>query len=356
MLRIFKYQTPFSEPFHTSVGTLTNREGLVLSFEKDEITAFGEISPLPGFSNETLEQVIQVLQHNRTFLNSAFLSGDEETIISLLDSIHQFPSLSFGLDTLLADLKAKQSGLSLHHYLFEDEFERVASNFALGITSTKDMLNRVNKLISEGYTTIKFKVGRDFSSEHTALKSIRKKFPELTIRIDANQAWTKNEAVSNLNQLKDLNLEYCEQPVPASEFEALKYVTGNTDVPVAADESARTIQDVRDLIQQKACKVLILKPMLFGRFNNLIVTKELAITHNIEVVLTTSFEGVIGRTATAILASGLGSQKLAHGLATGIYLDEGDSDKAEIQEGFYRVSKQPGLGSPVDLKYLEEIS
>ncbi len=356
MFRIFKYQVPFVKSFRTSVGTLTHRKGLILTYEADGIIAFGEVAPLPGFSLESLDQVIQVLQHNQKFLNDAFTSGDTETIISLLDSIHQFPSLSFGLDTLQTDLNAKRSGLSFHEFLFRKSFKQVACNFALGLSAPDKLKEQVHQVISEGFKTIKFKVGGDFKSEMEALRSVRANFPEINIRIDANQAWSYDEAVRNLNQLSDLDIEYCEQPVSCDDPEGLKSVTENVSVSIAADESARNFQDVKNLADQKACKVLILKPMLFGRINKLIVTKELAITHNIEVVLTTSFEGVIGRTATAILASGLGSKKLAHGLATGTYLKEVDPGEAEIQKGFYRVSKQPGLGSPVDLKYLEEIS
>lgn len=356
MLRYFRYSIPFSFPFRTSTGTISHREGIILSFETDGIVALGEVAPLPGYSNESLEQIIQVCLHNKKILNDAFYSGEAETIISLLDSIHQFPSLSFGLDTLNNDLRSKQTGLSFHEYLFKNPFQQVPCNFTVGLTNADDLIARVERAVSDGYQTIKFKAGNELNSELKIIKTVRKNFPEINIRIDVNQAWGKKEAIQNLNQFADLEIQYCEQPVPSSNLEDLREVKNQSLIPIAADEAARTIEDIHKLIEMNACNVLILKPMLFGRINNLIVTKELAFTHNIEVVFTTSFEGVIGRTATAILASGLGSQNLAHGLATGIYLKEGEAKDAEIHKGFYRVSEQAGLGNPVDLKYLEEIS
>lgn len=355
MLRYFKYKTPFKSPFVTALGEFTTREGIVLVFDDGDIRAFGEVSPLPGFSKETLAQVESVLIQNRAFLANGFIDQTSDQIITVLDQIHEFPSLSFGLDMLSHDLKAKRSNQSLSAQLFNTQHQSVRSNTSVGINSPKESISVIRSRIAEGFSTIKLKVGQDFEIEKSLLHAIRNEFPELNIRIDANQAWEIDEAIKNLNELSPLDIEYCEQPVSANDIDALKMVTNGTEMKIAADEAVGNRSQVTTLIEQHCCDLIILKPALIGLFNNINVTKRLAESHNMEVVFTTLLDGRIGRKVTAILASGLGSRQYAHGLATGSLLNEQIGLTETINGGAYQLSNSDGIGVTIDLNLLEEI-
>lgn len=355
MLNFYKYQVPFVKPFKTSVGEFRQREGIILIYEDGDVTAFGEVSPLPGFSNESLEQAVAVLQHNKEILSKAFEVGDADEIITVIDSIHRFPSVSFGLDTLNLDLKAKRDSVSLSEYLFDEEYEPVPCNTAIGLGSSSDVISQVQNARDQGFKTFKIKVGNNLNEELSALQQIREVYPDIKIRLDANEAWSKAEAIENLKMFAPLDIEYCEQPVSRTNTSELKDVSTETSIPVAADESARSLTDIRKLLDIDACDLFIIKPSLFGLTDHLNVTKRLLNTHNKEVVVTTAFDGVIGRTMTAILAAGLGSEKHAHGLATGSHLKE-PINQQEINNGFFEFPSAPGLGDPVDKTNLTLIS
>ncbi|MDZ7756085.1 enolase C-terminal domain-like protein [Rhodohalobacter sp.] len=160
----------------------------------------------------------------------------------------------------------------------------------------------------EGYHTLKVKVGQNFEQEHEILTSLRSQFPDLKIRIDANQAWTTDEAIQHLSSLEALDIEYCEQPVKASDTSGLKKVTDSVKINVAADEAVRNKNAAEQLLVDKAADLLIIKPSLMGTFKNIFVTKQLADTHNIEVVFTTAMESAVGRSAISALAAGLASR------------------------------------------------
>lgn len=355
MLRYFKYSTPFKKPFKTSLGTFSNREGIVLVFDSDGIQSLGEVSPLPGFSTESIDQVEVILQQNKKYLEQAFASGDGRQIINVLDQIHGFPSLSFGLDSLWHDFKAKRENKSLSEFLFGLKKPSIKCNTAIGIQSEEEIISQINTKKKESFDTFKLKVGSDFSKEKSVLEFIRKTYPDIKLRIDANQAWDKETAVQNLNSIVDLDIEYCEQPVSAEDIEALNWVKERTEIKIAADESLGNKTRAKAIIEQNYCDLIILKPALMGLFENITVTKELAGTHNMEVVFTTSLDGIIGRIISAVLASGLGTPTFAHGLATGSLLNEPGTEAELITNGSYQIPEKAGIGNPIDLTFLEEV-
>lgn len=99
MFSVHAYKIPFSSPFQLAGKRFETRKGLILSFTDGDVTAYGEVAPLPGFSSESLEEILTVLLQNQRELDNAFRNGESGQLLSVLHSIHKIPSLSFGLDT-----------------------------------------------------------------------------------------------------------------------------------------------------------------------------------------------------------------------------------------------------------------
>ncbi len=355
MLRYFKYQLPFKIPFKTSSETLYQRDGLVLVFEYDNIIAYGEIAPLQGFSRFNLDQILPILELNKKSIQSALIQGDGNQLLHILNQIHAIPSLIFGLNTLLLDFKAKQAQQSMGKFLGGPQTNTVQCNAVLGISTIEQTIEHAQQLVSQGFNTIKLKVGNNQSRELEIIQQLRHSFLNLNIRLDANQAWSVNEAINALNAFSSYKIEYCEQPVKKDSILELAKVRTNTDVKIAADEACRNKVDVQQLLELNAADILIIKPMLFGSFTDLSVTKKLADSHSTDIVFTTSLENKIGRTTTAILASIWGSKKHAHGLSTASLFDNEISSEQEVVDGHYILNDSPGLGITVEFNNMMEI-
>lgn len=355
MLSYYAFKIPFKTPFRISNQVISSRNGILLVFDAGDFKAYGEVAPLPGFSKESLEQVLSVLIENQKNLESAISNDDAEQLISILDSIHSFPSLSFGLDSLILDLKSRQEGRLISDMLFNSNLSPKV-NGAIGVQDVSESVNKADALVSDGINTLKLKVGVDHQQEIKVLKKVREKYPSIKIRIDANQAWKIDDAIKYLKDFEEFDIEYCEQPVSEFDIAGMKKVKGVVKIPIAADEAVRNFQQAKTLIEENACDLLILKPSLFGRINNCIVTKDWANSHNIDVVVTTAFDTIVGRTITAVLASGLGSGKYAHGLATGRFLNEQFKIPQEIHKGTYQLPTEPGISRNIDLSYFKKIS
>ncbi|WP_421774848.1 o-succinylbenzoate synthase [Gracilimonas sp.] len=355
MLEVCTYRLPFKQPFRTAGDEFSHREGIVLIYKEGDIEAYGEIAPLPGFSDESIEQVIEVLKVNYDHLEESIGSGDGKQALSMLDQIHQFPSLSFGIDTLLHDLQAKRAGRPLGTFLFQHFPKTLKANATLSIQEPAQVVSRAKALVDQGYKTLKIKVGKNFNSEFKLLQDLRNQFPDIALRIDANQSWGKDEAIQNLKALDSLNIEYCEQPVHKDHFSDIAAVQEAVKIPLAADESLRNKKDAVELSELKAGRLFIIKPMLLGTLDTIFVTKRTADTHNIEVVVTTMLESAVGRAMTSILAAGLGNQKRAHGLATGSLLDKDISSDKWMDNPVVRFREKAGLGISLDKEGLKKL-
>ena len=315
----YTYSFPFKKSFKTSSHTFTSRKGIVLELKADNFTALGEAAPLPGFSQESLEDVSTQLKNFSDAIKNLLhesISLEELQVFYRKNEI--FPSLQFALDTLAIDYLSQKSGVTAQDYLFDDPATNLKVNGVVSIQDDSTTLRKVDELATDGYSTIKIKVGSDFNKELPILKNIRSSYPELALRLDANKAWELNDAIERLKKLGNLGIEYCEEPLAQVSIQNLKKLNNSVSVPVALDESllqADSLDSIMPFIS-----VVVIKPMVFGSLSKLFATNRLAVSHNNKVIYTTSLESGIGRTMTVILATGLGNKNSAHGLATGSLL------------------------------------
>lgn len=335
-LQFYKYHLPFKQPLETSGQTFEHREGIIIKSSADDFTCYGEAAPLPGYSSETIKEVERTIRNMSSILTTALSKKNPvKALQNLYEEEDLSPSLQFGLDSLGYQLEANRAGKTLQEYLFENFNYEVPVN-ALGSLQSDNYLENTETHIAEGFRTIKYKVGLNFDSELNRLQRIRSRYPEITIRVDANQAWTTKEALRNCQKLESLNIEYCEEPLKEPKPENFQVLKQNSSLPLALDESQYHVSYWPNLLPYTSH--IVLKPTLLGSFTKLFETKRLAGTHNNKAVFTSSLESGVGRMMTAILASGKESLQTAHGLNTGKLLSKDVyPDKAYISDGKYHV-------------------
>ena len=272
--RLLRYQIPFTCPLSFNGQRLTEREGLILQLQdKNGRCSFGEIAPLPGFSNETLAQasaqIITLLEKGITVLNQ---------------QAELYPSVQFALDNALQQtpLTTKMSNRDIIPLLQGDNSQ---------IISAYQSLNKA--------PLIKLKVARQSVQQDILLfTQLTCLNPLLAIRLDANQAWTMAQASQFFSRINTRQLDYIEEPTPSLSDNmqlAQRYRIG-----LALDE---TLQHPDFCLQQsKQIKALILKPMLIGSLNRVQHFISIAREQQISVSISSSFESIIGLLQLAGLA------------------------------------------------------
>lgn len=356
-MQLFRYRLPFKKPFKTTSGVYTYREGLIIKEDYLSFSCFGDIAPLPGFSSESLEQVIAQFQHYYNVIEHYFMQvNGYDTWQSFADSLNLYPSLRFGLDTFVYDRLSKTKMQPLNKQLLDTSSKTLKINYTIGQGDFETNMNSINEAWENGYRTFKIKIGTDFNSEKKLIAKVRKNFDTCIIRVDANQAWDISSAVQKLTMLAPYSIEYCEQPVSKESVEDLFLVKQNSPVPIAADEAVCNLTRAKKLIKNKYVDVIIIKPMILGSYIDIAEIATLARENGIKIVFTSTFESGIGRLATAHLASCFGSLETAQGLSTGSFFCKDILDDTScIKKGHYTLPEERGIGIEPVLEDLESV-
>ncbi len=307
-----KYELQFRQPAGTSRGVYNSRSVWYLLLKEGGVTGIGECAPLPGLSKETPEQVEQVL---------ADICADPIHFIQHPALLQEMPSVRFGLETALLDLK--NGGKQL---LFPSKFTNgeigIPINGLIWMGETERMQQQIKEKLEAGYSCIKLKIGAiDFEKELALLRSLRNEYDASTIalRVDANGAFKPEEAMMKLERLAQLDIHSIEQPIAAAQWNEMYRLCAETPIPIALDEELigiNTQEDKKKLLDEIRPQYLILKTSLHGGIEGCDEWIRLANERSIGWWITSYLESNIGLNAIAQWAF-TKNVKMHQGLGTG---------------------------------------
>ncbi len=307
--RVSRHRLSYRSPVLTARGRITHRSVVVLSlFDEEGNAGLGEAAPLVGFTGDTVDDA-----------EAALLAWVEEGYESALEAS---PTARAAVDWALVDLAASAAGVPLHDYLSPGSPSRLAVS-ALVVGETPGALAAAAAEAAEaGHPGVKLKVGAGpFADDVDRVSAVRNAVgPDVAIRLDANGAWEPSEALSNIERLAPLGIEFVEEPV--SGVAALAAVREASPVPVAADESAGSPDLFEQVLASGAADLVVLKPSALGGPQVAADLATRATAAGMGVVVTSMLESSIGVGAAAHLASALGALDPAPGLATAGLLAE----------------------------------
>lgn len=320
-----KHTLDFRFEAGTSRGVLRQHNAYFLRVTDDERPGqfgLGEASPLPGLSVDfpDFEANLQKVCNLFNKLDLEVFSWNLNLLIEqLVDK--RFPALRFGLETALLDLL--NGG---RRVVFDNDFSqgkrRLPINGLVWMGDRETMTRQVEEKLQAGFTTLKLKVGAiDFDQECALLAAIRARFsPEqITLRVDANGAWTPDDAARKLHELARFDLHSIEQPIQPRQTDALTELCRTAPVPVALDEELIGLNDYMEkfkLLKAVSPPFLILKPTLLGGFQGCREWIEIANRLKIRWWLTSALESNVGLNAISQFAAEF-QNPLPQGLGTG---------------------------------------
>ncbi len=255
-----KYTLNFKQPSGTSRGVYTTRDVWYIFLTNGINTGIGECAPLPDLSIDSPQRISRKLFEVCERIDD-FITFPEELQI--------WPSIRFGLETALLDLE-NQGKQILYPSAFTRGEQGIPINGLIWMGTPEFMKRQIRAKIDAGFRCIKMKIGAiDFETEFGLLKEIRKEFSpgEITLRVDANGAWSYETALENLNLLSDLQIHSIEQPIKAGQWDLMTALCERSPVPIGLDEELIGIFTPEEMIQiaeQIHPAYLILKPGLHG--------------------------------------------------------------------------------------------
>lgn len=327
--KYFPFALRLKTPFVNSSNRFTERKGLILKLT-DELgnVGYGECSPLPGFSEESLEEAEKSLSKTLAFLNQAEFENDFY-IPSELSSV------KFAVEQALLGLAFQHNAKFWINKLGLVN-KAISVNAVLGFDSIENILTKIQEKIESGFDTFKIKVGRENPyDDFELLEAIRNSFGyDIKLRLDANQKWSSDEAIEYLERFKDYIIEFVEEPC---EFTCSTFRTvEESHIPIALDESIKSQQTAELYINECKAEFLVIKPMVIGGIFSTLKLIETVKRTNKNVIISSSFESAVGKSALVMLAS-IPNHYYAHGLDTSGYFENNlcDDPYGNNQAEFY---------------------
>ena len=317
--RLYKFSLPLNFEIALKHTTLSQRQGLILVLtDTFGHVGLGEISPLPGFNRETLETAIyRTSMLIDRIVNFGQFSAHDHQRRDVTWEHKSAPSVvNFGVETALLSLLANERKISLGAMLYGHSSSKIPINGLLR-SSLSDWVPESDFLVSEGFQTIKIKVGRiEPHLESRGIAAVRAHVgPNVRIRLDANRSWDLDTAIEFGKSVSDLDIEYIEEPL-SSPTELPRFFDA-TGVHFAFDETLHGIIDPNiSLDAYTGLKAFVLKPTLIGCTARLITMVNLAKEQGIAPVISSSFESDVGLAALSQLAASISGEDIAVGLDT----------------------------------------
>jgi o-succinylbenzoate synthase len=265
------YTLKLKKPFFTARTEIKERNGFILRLtDPDGFEGIGDCCPFPEFGSESIEDVKNILSDFKLKVKIDE-TEIEKSINSCLTNYKKLPALRHGLEQAFINIICNKNKTTIDNLLNLKLKKQVNVNAAVSFLNPEDSVNAVRNLNEKGFTTIKLKIGRsDFEEDFSIIKLIRETFGDnIKLRIDSNGNWKLEEAIINLKALEKFDIEYAEQPViNLSDYIDLKK---KTNIPLAPDESIRSVKDAKEFIKSGAVSYLILKPMMIGGLLNAVI-------------------------------------------------------------------------------------
>ncbi len=308
-----KYSLQFIKPGGTSRGVLKTKDTYIIRWKEPDRIAYGECNLFKGLSfddrpayENVLGQVCQRLPEEQA---------------KILDTLDDWPSIKFGVETLLKD---RQNGAQ--QIIYPEALDLVGFtvpvNGLIWMSDKNEMKAQIDDKLKDGFTSIKLKIGAiDFEAELDLIRYIRAQFnaDEVEIRLDANGAFSFAEASDKINRLSEYGINYIEQPIKAGQWQEMAALVEKTPIKIALDEELIGVLDnekQQELIDTIRPQLLVLKPALIGGFQKSDAWKRKIEQTGGSWVITSALESNIGLNAIAQYTSKERSP-FAQGLGTG---------------------------------------
>ena len=299
--------------------------------DEQGLEGWGEAAP-QRFYGETPETVLAALEVYATALpeNPLHLEEAEASFFRVLQGNN---SARAALSAALHDLVGKRLGVSVATLFGVDPSKCPISTFTIGIDTPERMRMKVEEAAE--YPVLKIKLGT--SDDLAILKAIRGATSK-ELRVDANTAWTRTQAIRMLPVLEEFGVTVLEQPLSPGDHEGLALVTRQSRIPVIADESCLVAADIPPLVGK--VDGINIKLAKTGSLREALRMIALARAHHMMVMVGCMIESSIGITAAAQICPLVDICDLdgAALLARDPYVG------ATIERGQLRLPEGPGLG------------
>ena len=326
---IQKYVLDFKQPAGTSRGILKTKNTWFLILDNGEKKGIGEINMFQGLSIDDRPGFEEKLQWTCDHISMP--------PAEIMQELKEWPSILFGYEMALRSLQSSDA-FTLFPSLLTEGKDSISINGLVWMGDQEFMMQQLEEKLKAGFSCIKMKIGAiDFEAEMSLLKLIRSRFreSEITIRVDANGAFSPQNAMHKLQEISKYQVHSIEQPIKQGQWQEMAALCEQTPVDIALDEELIGLYNREEKIKCLDTiqpQYIILKPALVGGFQSTREWIDLAVQRNTGWWITSALESNVGLNAIAQFTYTLGAQ-MPQGLGTGSLYTNNIEAPLEIKKG-----------------------
>jgi len=358
-MELREIELPLKSPFETSFGCTTRRRILIVRvFDKTGASGYGECvaSEGPFYNHETVDTAWLI---TAKYVGPLLTKAQVETageVNAALAPIRGNQMAKGGVEAAIWDLEAKIAARPLWQHLggVRDE---INCGVSIGLQETVEtLIDKVAHELDSGYQRIKIKIkpGKDVQ----LVEVVRARFPDITLSVDANSAYSLNGDLSVVKQFDQYNLLMIEQPLAPGDLVDHAKLQREIKTPICLDESIVSLADARHANELGSCRIINIKLGRVGGHTEVRLIQAYAVKHGIPVWCGGMLETGIGRAHNIALSTLPGFTLPGDVSASARYWDEDiiEPPVSVSRQGTIKVPTTPGIGYEVNEARIEALT
>lgn len=295
-ISIYRLRVPLTKPYRLAFGPVEAFDTVLIEARRaDGQTGVGEATYLTGYTDETIEDSWTLVQHLAAEY-AGLSTGDIQARLQMHFTGAPFTATAFNTALEMA---------AGHPLLRVESPTRAPVLGLLNATETADIEHESRQLFTQGFTTLKVKVGFDAARDAAMVRRVQSVVKgRANIRLDANQGYSRDDACEFAAGLDPQGIELFEQPCAAGDWESACAVARVATVPMMLDESIYGLDDIRRAADLKAARYIKLKLMKLGGLDRLAAAIDTIRDCGMEPVLGNGVACEIGCWMEACIARG----------------------------------------------------
>ena len=253
---------PLVEPFVVATGSMSVARNVFVRIQlRNGVYGFGEMAPFPDISGETQLGCLEAFPAVAALLLGQSALHWRKLCGKLKEATAMIPAVRCGLETALFDALGRGMQIPLWSLWGGADVRGRETDITLPIGEVAKVVEKARHWAARGFCLFKMKVGQDIDEDIRRVEGVFQAHPTASFILDANQGFSAAHALKFLNEVKRQGLPVVlfEQPVHRDDWEGLLEVHRQSSLPVAADESVRSLADAERLIHARAVDVLNIK-------------------------------------------------------------------------------------------------
>lgn len=305
-------EIPLVTPFKTALRTVNSVNDLIVKVTAEDGTeGYGEAPPTAVITGDTKESIEAAIRY---YIAPSIRGMDLYDLPAIMEKLEKClaknTTAKAAVDIALYDLYAKLVKKPLFRLLGEADQNpvktRLETDLTISVNETDEMVRDSLLAAEQGFKILKVKVGKGGEKDVERIREIRRAVGrDMVIRVDANQGWTREEAVATITAMEDadLGIELVEQPVSYHDFKGMQYVTAHVQTPILADESVFSYEDAVRLMEEHGADLINIKLMKTGGIHEAVRICDAADKNGVKCMIGCMLESKVSVSAGVHLAA-----------------------------------------------------